>query len=152
MFKSNIFCRISHFLKLKLNFLKTFLKTFQYFNFSGYHLYYNFIRFSVCLFNFLSKAADLIGLTFSAGLFHCKSQRSKQDGVCSMHNWAWISIIIPKRGMLSILHLLVGLYFQSALIGLQELYDNPNNLLWPLIIMHWVMTFYPFLTGIYSCL
>ena len=88
----------------------------------GLRLVYTLFRFiiiTVCLF---LGTADRIKLKFYTDLHNHQAQRTKQDGVCGMHNYAEISIIMRNREkwallvengqkhIFSFLHLLVATY------------------------------------------
>ena len=48
----------------------------------------------VCLFHFFLETTDPIGLKFYMGFRNRKVQRTKQGGVCRMHNHADISMMM----------------------------------------------------------
>ena len=51
----------------------------------------------VCVFHLFSETTDRIGLKFYMDLHNYKTQRTTQDGVCRMQNYAYISIIVLKN-------------------------------------------------------
>ena len=77
----------------------------------------------VCLFHFFSETANHIGLKSYMSLPNHKAQRCKHSGgVCHMHNYAYISVIIHKKCIFPILHLLLAPYspvreFTGTLLG-----------------------------------
>ena len=112
---------------------------------------------SVCLFvffHFFSEATDPIELRFYNIPSNHKAQRTEQDGVCCIHNYAEIMIFMSKD--CSVLYFLVVLYLQAGpgahmriiFIIFWFLLVVPYSRAGVRSFMHSVLTFY--LRGTYS--
>ena len=62
-----------------------------------HYLYSTSLIPSVLLFHFFSKITDRIDMKFYMGFLNHKAQRTNQDWVCGMHNYAEISIVMGNR-------------------------------------------------------